>query len=116
MHLGRVKLLRKKCLHRAGSEAPRLVVIVVVLVPIVLGAPAVLVFIPPAMLLAPATLASFVQFATLVIGLPAVAAMFLDGLVEFVVGVSDSTLTAVDVFGVKPRRCAEEKDCAQERA
>jgi hypothetical protein len=86
----------------AKIEAPWLVVIVVVLVPIVFGAPAVLVFVPPAMLLAPATLASFVQFATLVIGLPAMAAMFLDGLVEFMVGVSDSTLTAVDVFRVKP--------------
>ena len=116
MHLGRVKLLRKKCLHRAGSEAPRLVVIVVVLVPIVLGAPAVLVFIPPAMLLAPATLASFVQFATLVIGLPAVAAMFLDGLVEFMVGVSDSTLTAVDVFPVQPWCSGKRQSCGQDRS
>ena len=87
------------------------------LVPVVLGAPAAVVFVPPAMLLAPATLASFVQFATLVIGLPAVAAMFLDGLVEFVVGVSDSTLTAVDVFGVKPwpdgKKQRRDQDCAR---
>jgi hypothetical protein len=86
------------------------------LVPVVLGAPAVVVFVPPAMLLAPATLARFVKFAALVLRLAAVASMFLDGLVEFVVRMRDPALTAVDVFGVKPRRCAEEKDCAQERA
>ncbi len=87
--------------------------IVVVLVPIVFGAPAVLVFVPPAMLLAPATLASFVQFATLVIGLPAMATMFLDGLVEFMVGMSDSTLTAVDVFRVKPWHSGEKHSCGE---
>ena len=79
------------------------------LVPVVLGAPAVLVLIPPAMLLAPATLARFVKFTTLVICLAAVASMFLDGLVEFVIRMRDPALTAVDVFGVKPRRSAEEK-------
>jgi len=86
------------------------------LVPVVLGAPAVVVLVPPAMLLAPATLARFVKFTALVLCLAAVASMFLDGLVEFMVGMRDPALTAVDVFGVKPRRCAEEKDCAQERA
>jgi len=85
-----------------------------VLIPIVLGAPAVLVFIPPAMLLAPAALAGFVQFTTLVIGLPAVAAMFLDSLVEFMVGVSDSTLTAVDIFRMRPRYSGEKQSCRQE--
>ena len=68
----------------------------VVLVPVAFGAPAVLVFIPPAMLLAPATLARCVQFATLVVGLPAVASMSLDGLVECMLGVNDSALAAVE--------------------
>jgi hypothetical protein len=89
---------------------------VVALVPVVLGAPAMLVFIPPAMLLAPAMLARFVQLAPLMIRLPAVASMSLDGLVEFMVGVRDPALTPVDVFGVKSRRCSEEKHCAQDRA
>src|SRR5258706_9454640 len=92
----------------------RLVVIAVVLVPVVLGAPAVLVLVPPAMLLAPAALAGFVQFPTLVIGLPAVASVFLDGFVEFMLGVSHSTLTAVDVFGVQPRYSGEKQSCRQE--
>jgi hypothetical protein len=89
---------------------------VVVLVPIAVGAPAVLVLVPPAMLLPPATLARFVQLATLVIRLPAVASMFLDSLVEFMVGVRDPALTPVNVFGMNSRRCAEEKHCAQNRA
>ncbi len=88
----------------------------VVLVPIAVGTPAVLVFIPPAMLLTPATLSGFMQFATLVICLFAVASMFLDGLVEFMLGVSDATLAAVDVLSMKTRQCGEEKDCCQDRA
>ena len=88
----------------------------VALVPVVFGAPAVLVFIPPAMLLAPATLARFVKFTALVLCLAAVTSMFLDGLVEFMVGARDPALTPVDVFGVKSRRCAEEKHCGQDRA
>jgi len=91
-------------------------VVVVVLVPIVFGAPAVLVFVPPAMLLPPATLSGFVQFTTLVIGLPAMATVSLDGLVEFMLGVSYSTLTAVDVFCVKPWHSGEKHGCHQDCA
>lgn len=99
-----------------GRGAPHEWLVVVVLVPIAVGAPAVLVFIPPAMLLTPATLSGFMQFATLVICLFAVASMFLDGLVEFMLGVSDATLAAVDVLSMKARQCGEEKDCCQDRA
>jgi len=35
--------------------------------------------------------------------------MFLDGLVEFMVGVSDSTLTTVDIFRVKPWHNSEKQ-------
>ena len=90
--------------------------VVVVLVPIAIGVPAVVVFIPPAMLLTPATLARVVQFTTLVICLSAVASMALDGLVEFMLCVDDSTLTAVDVFGVKSRHSAEKQGCGQDGA
>jgi hypothetical protein len=89
---------------------------VVVLVPIAFRAPAVLVLIPPAMLLTPATLARCAQFATLVIGLPAVASMSLDGLVEVMLGVSDSAMAAVDVLCVKSWCCGEEQGGGQERA
>jgi hypothetical protein len=72
----------------------------IVLVPITFRAPAVLVLVPPAMLLTPATLPHVVQFTALVIGLPAVPSVSLDGLVEFMLGVSNSPLAAVNVFCV----------------
>jgi hypothetical protein len=74
---------------------------VVVLVPVALGAPAALVFIPPAVPFGPAVLAGFVQFAALVTCLVTVASVFFDGLVEFMVGVGDPALASVDVFGMK---------------
>jgi hypothetical protein len=82
-------------------------VVVVVLVPIALRVPAVFVFIPPPVTFTPATLSRLVQFAALVVCLSAVASMFLDGFVEFMIGMSDPALAAVVVFGVKPRYCGE---------
>ncbi len=76
----------------------------IVLVPIAVFVPAVLVFIPPLMPLAPATLPRLVQFTTLVICLFAVASVFLDCFVEFMLGVSDSALTMVLVLCLKPGR------------
>ena len=77
-----------------------LLTVVVMLVPIAFGAPAVFVLIPPAVLLAPATFSRIAQFTALVICLPAVATMPLDGLVEFMLGVGDPALAAVDLFRV----------------
>jgi len=88
----------------------------IVLVPITIAVPAVLVLIPPAVLLAPATFSRLMQSAALVIGLRAVVSMPLDGPVEFMVSLNDSTLTAVDILGVKAWRCAEEHNCAQDCA
>jgi hypothetical protein len=89
---------------------------VVVLVPITFGAPAVLVLVPPAMLLTPATLSRFVQFAPLVISLPAVPSVSLDGLVKFMLSVSNSPLAAVNVFCVHAWRSGKQQGCGQERA
>lgn len=88
----------------------------VVFVPIAFGAPAVFVLIPPAVPLPPATFSRGVQFTPLVICLPAVAAMSLHGLVEFMLGMSNPALTAVDVLGVKRGKSRKEKDCCQDRA
>jgi len=88
---------------------------VVVLVPIALGMPAVLVFIPPPMPLTPATLAHVVEFATLVVGLLAVASVLLDCLVEFMFRVRHPPLTSVEVFCVKPR-CGSAKQNREENA
>jgi hypothetical protein len=76
---------------------------VFVLVSIAVFVPAVLVFIPPLMPLAPATLPRLVQFTTLVICLFAVASMFLDCFVEFMFRVSNSALTAFLVFCLQSR-------------
>jgi hypothetical protein len=76
---------------------------VVVLVPIAVRVPAVVVFVPPLMPLTPATLPRVVQFTTLVICLFAVASVFVDCLVEFMLRVSDSALTSVLVFCLQAR-------------
>jgi hypothetical protein len=76
---------------------------VIVLVPIVFLVPAALVFLPPLMPLMPATLPRIMQFTTLVICLSAVASVFLNCFVEFMVSVSDSALTLVEVFCLKAR-------------
>jgi hypothetical protein len=60
-----------------------------------------LVLVPPLMTLSPAALASLMQFAALVISLGAVAPMFLDGFVQFVLGVGDPPLASIVIFGVK---------------
>jgi len=86
---------------------------VVVLVPIALGAPAVFMFVPPSVTFAPATLAGFVQFTTLVVCLSAVTPVFFDGFVQFVFRMSDSALTAIVVFGVKPWDCGAQQSCRQ---
>ena len=68
------------------------------------------------MLLTPATLARGVQFATLVIGLPAVPSMSLDGLVEFMLSVSNSPLAAVNVFCVNAWCRGEQQGRGQDSA
>jgi hypothetical protein len=63
------------------------------------------------MFLTPATLSRCVQFATLVIGLPAVPSVPLDGLVEFVLGMSNSPLAPVNVFCVNAWRSGNQQGC-----
>ena len=93
-----------------------LVAVMVMLVPIVFGAPAVFVLIPPAVLFAPATFSCRMQFTTFVLGLAAVAPVSLDCIVEFMLGVSHPPLAAVDVLRVKPGSGSKEKDCCQQRS
>ena len=81
--------------------------VVIVLIPITFLAPAVLVFIPPLVPLAPATLPRRVQFTTLVICLSAIAPVFFDCFVEFMLRADDPALASVDIFRVKTRQCGE---------
>lgn len=79
-----------------------LVAVVIALVPVAFGAPAMFMFIPPSMLLTPATLARFVQFPPFVLSLPAVASVPFNGLVKFMLGVLNSSLAAVDIIRMNP--------------
>ena len=92
-----------------------LVAVVIVLVPIALGAPAVLMLVPPAMTLAPATLPSRVQFAAFVVGLGAVAAMFPDGFVKLMIGVSWGRCVRARWWwtGARALICASRGRCAR---
>jgi len=75
--------------------------VVVALVPIMFLVPAPLMFLPPFMPLMPAMLPRFVQLTPLVVCLPAMASVFLHGLMKFVLCVSDSALTCVEIFRLK---------------
>ena len=85
----------------------------VVFVPVALGVPAVLVLVPPLVTFTPAALAGLVQFTALAVGSSAVRSVFFDGLVEFMLGVSDAALTAVIVFGVKTWDGGEKQSCGE---
>lgn len=91
-----------------SGQAPS-ITIVVSIVPVTFFVPAMLVFVPPAMMLAPATLARFMQFAAFVIGLAAAPSVAFDGLVEYMFCVPDPPLAAVTAFGVRARRRGEQQ-------
>ncbi len=81
----------------------------IVLVPIAHLVPAVLVFIPPLVTLAPATLPRLVQFAALVVCLLAPASMTIDGFVQFMLRMHDTALAPVGTFRMKAWHCGEEE-------
>ncbi|PYU01367.1 MAG: hypothetical protein DMG38_03630 [Acidobacteria bacterium] len=87
--------------------------VVIVVVPVAIGVPAVGVFLPPTMMLVPAALARFMQFVTSVTGLPAVPAMMLDGFVQFVVGLDDAPLTTSVVVVVVSEGPGRGRECEQ---
>jgi hypothetical protein len=92
----------------------RLGLVVIVFVPVAVGVPAVFVFVPPAVMFAPAAFAGFVQFVALVIGLTAITSMALDGAMELMLLVGDAALAAVAFVGVQPWRRGEEQESSGE--
>ena len=72
----------------------------IMVVPVLLGMPALVVFVPPAMVPTPAAFTRRLQFAALVIGLLAVAAVVLDGLMQIVLGVLEAMLALLDTLGM----------------
>jgi len=69
--------------------------IVVVIVPITIGVPAVPIFIPPAVVVFIAVGAGFPEFVPPVFGLRAFHAVVLDGFMKFVVGLGNALMTIV---------------------
>jgi hypothetical protein len=88
-----------------GTSPHNACLVVVVFVPVAICAPAVFVFIPPPMLLTPATLPRIVQFTTLMICLAAVPSVSVNCLVKGMLGVSDPALTSCLVFCLQAGRC-----------
>jgi len=75
------------------------VAIVVVVIPIAIGMPAVAVFVPPAMPLIPAAFPRFTQLVTSMFRLAAIPAVMFRGFVKLVVRLGDSSLTTMVVLG-----------------
>jgi hypothetical protein len=78
------------------------VAIVVVVIPIAIGTPAVAVFVPPAVPFVPAAFPRVVQFVPRTVRLPAVPSVVLHGFVDFVVRLGDAALAIT----VAIRECA----------
>jgi len=81
-----------------GKHIHELVAIVIVVIPIAIGMPAMAVFVPPAMSLVPAAFPRLVQFVPRMVRLPAVPAVVLYGFVEFMVRLGDAPLATAVVI------------------
>jgi hypothetical protein len=91
------------------------VMIVVVVVPVAIGMPTMLVFIPPTMSAVPTILARLVQFMASVVRLPALTPMTLDGFVKMMIGPRNAPLASV-VIGAQTRSAGEEQESRQRGA
>src|SRR5260370_16905975 len=89
--------------------------VVIVVIPIAVGMPAVAFFVPPAVPLSPATFAGLMQLVAPVVGLPAVPAVTLHGFVEFVVRLENAALAAAVAVVRQCTRCSGESQHANKR-
>jgi hypothetical protein len=87
----------------------------VVVIPVAIGVPTVIVFIPPAVIRRPAVLASLSQIVARVVCLPAVPAVVLNGFVEFVICFRQPML-ALGLVRSYARRAGEDQNCSQRSA
>jgi hypothetical protein len=100
---------------RRGKHIHELVAIVIVVIPIAIGMPAVAVFVPPAMPLAPATFPRLMQFVPRMVRLPAVPAVMLHGFVEFVVRLGNAALATAVVICESTGRSGEGRQADERR-
>src|SRR5579864_4234951 len=84
--------------------------VVIAVVPVVFFMPAMIVLIPPAMMFAPAPFARLVQFATLAVGLAAVAAVVLNGFMQFMIRMRNAPLAALHALGLRARPSHEQQN------
>jgi hypothetical protein len=89
------------------------VLIVMVVVPILFGFPAVVSSIPPLVILIPAALPFCVQIPSPLLGFVAVLALFLDGSVEPRFCFFNCMLTLASVIGPRLRCCYDEPQYAR---
>jgi hypothetical protein len=89
--------------------------VVIVIIPVALGAPTMLVFIPPTMIVAPAVVARLAQLASCMVRLLALAPMALDRFMEMMIRLRDSLLATVAI-GAQTRRAAEKEKSRQRSA
>ena len=89
--------------------------VVIVVIPVALGAPTMLVFIPPTMIVAPAVVARLAQFASRMVRLLAFAPVALDRFMEMMIRLRDSLLATVAI-GAQTRRAAEKEKSRQRSA
>jgi hypothetical protein len=88
------------------------ITIVVMIVPVAFGVPAMAVFIPPSVVPAPAMLAGLMEFVAGAVRLSAVPAMMLNGFVEPVIGSGNATL-AIIVIGKSARSSSQQQESAE---
>jgi hypothetical protein len=88
------------------------IAVVVVIIPIAIGVPAVAILIPPAVIGIPAVLASFPQFMAGVLCLLTLPAVVFGGLVEPVIGLCEAVL-ALPFIGAQAWRSGEHQKAAQ---
>ena len=83
------------------------IAIMIVIVPVMFGAPTMAIFVPPPMTVVPAILARFAQLGARMIRLPALASMMLDGFVKTMVSLGNAVLAIV--IGAQTRRAGEQQ-------
>jgi hypothetical protein len=89
-------------------------VVMIVIIPIMIAAPAVAIFVPPAMAVLPAVGAGFGKFMAPMFGLGTLPAVVLDGFVQVMVCFSGALLTILGAHGCGA--CEENCSCEQKGA
>jgi hypothetical protein len=114
-HLASKENGRSKISQRPENHIHELMAIVVVIIPIAVGMPAVAVFVPPTMALVPAALPRFTQFVARTIRLLALPTVMFHGLVQSVVRLGDAALATMVVICKRTRRSGEGQYAGKQR-